>query len=404
MSIKDLTFIIKAKDATSRVISNVSNKLAGIGKTISSKIGGTAIRALKAFAVAVAIASIASIKLASDAQEIDDKLNRVYGNMAENAKKFSKEYARTIGKSTTEIKGMMAELGELGISMGMNSEEALNFSKRVTKLSQDLAAAKKIKVEEAMDIVTKATRGNTKEFERLGYSLKKNTIDQKAVALGYAKTTKAITNEARALAALNLMEAQTKAIQNEADKYRATYNGNLENSKARLHDLSVEFGNQIIQGLRLAELYDYLAKKFTSFTDTLERTQIVKRALSSVSNGFNEIRKEVNTLSDGLVNLYLNAKYGKQIKEQKASIKRMQELQELKGVQNSIDAAQKALEQYREMSRGAAGINVSPGPTAIPSASKLQESFQTYDMAEYLRQIAENTSKIEDITKGPGQG
>lgn len=160
-------------------------------------------------------ASVAAVKLASDAEETRNKFNEIF-------KGFDKEGKESVGRLKSEFKlagstaqELLSDTGDLLKGLGLTGDEALRVSEEVVKLSGDVASFKNVQ-----GGTTAASRALTKALLGERESLKltfKTAVSEKEVQEEAAKITATRTDlserAAKALATLRIVQRRnTDAI------------------------------------------------------------------------------------------------------------------------------------------------------------------------------------------------
>lgn len=293
-----LEFIIRAKDLTANSFSNLSSRLKKLKSNLSgftSSIGKWAKRGALAFLGW----SVASVKFAMNAEEMEDKLVNMFGTLGEEASKFSVQLARSFGVSQGSMKAMITEAGQLAQALGMTGQEALDFSKDITQLTYDLGAFKKIDPKEVFDAIKKGVAGSSRPLKALGVIFEEGEVAQKAVAFGYAKTTKAISVQAKALTILKLIHERSTEAQGAAIEEAKGLTGRFITLRASIYDLGVEYGTQMAKGLGLGEIFSGLAKKIYELTEKIKESKSVQTFFENLSKTISPIGALFDSLIKG---------------------------------------------------------------------------------------------------------
>lgn len=141
----------------------------------------------KAFTKIVAVTGLAGgtlLKLASDAQEMENKFNVVFGNLSSKTDAWANNYGDAINRSKNTIKDMLAENQNLFVGFGMTRESAAEFSKQVVMLTNDLSSFNNINPEKTSELMISALQGQSMAATSLGASIKEAQLHISAQQLG----------------------------------------------------------------------------------------------------------------------------------------------------------------------------------------------------------------------------
>ena len=119
---------------TSKDIQNANKKMASSFKSLLSAM----MPFLSIYAVFNGIKT--SINNAMDSIETDDKFGAVFGSQASEMSKWIDELNKKLGVSATQMKDWTSTLYSMGTNLGFTSQEAIGFSKDLSKLAQDMSS------------------------------------------------------------------------------------------------------------------------------------------------------------------------------------------------------------------------------------------------------------------------
>lgn len=176
--------------------------------------------AARAFAVATAAAAafavkvgIDSIKAASDLGETLSKTEVIFGDAAKSVIAFSKTTATSLGLSQRAALDAAATFATFGKASGLTGSNLTNFSEKLVKLSSDLASFYNTSPERAITAIGAALRGESEPIRQFGVLLNDATLKAQAMKMGLYDGTGALDQQARTLAAYEVILNQTKDAQ-----------------------------------------------------------------------------------------------------------------------------------------------------------------------------------------------
>ena len=248
----------------------------GLGK-VSRSLGeidglsGKAVTALKGIGVAaVAIGGTAvlgglyaltralreSVKLASDMEEAQSKFNVVFGELSGQAEEWSNTLVKSYAMSTLESKKYLAAMQDLLVPMGMNKQAAAEMSFEVVKLSADMGSFNNVPTAQVMDDIQSALVGNYETMKKYGVVLNEATVQEKALAMGLARTKDSITAADKAQAAYALIVKGSAAAVGDMARTSDGFANQMKKLEATLTDLKIAAGeallpviNELVTGL-----------------------------------------------------------------------------------------------------------------------------------------------------------
>jgi len=242
-------------EAFVKIGANLSPLKSGLSKAKGLLKGGIGL-AFKAAAVAatVGVAAITAaiaggiglVKLGSDLEEMQGKFDAVFKEQAGAAEAFSTDLAKGVGRSRVEIKGFMSELQDLFVPMGFSREQALGLSKEVTALGIDLASFNNMTDAEAIEKLNAGLTGSHEVLKSFGVFINDNTLSLKLQELGLAKNAQVATEQAKAMARLQIIMESTTDAQGDAARTSGGLANQWKRLKGNLFDLASTIGASLI--------------------------------------------------------------------------------------------------------------------------------------------------------------
>lgn len=138
----------------------------------------------------VAVTTLAGgmmLKIASDASEMENKYRVVFGDMAEATDIWAQSYGDAINRSKTSIKGMLTENQDLFVGMGMTREKAVEFSKSVVMLTNDLASFNNVDTKRASELMISSLMGESQAARSLGANILETQLNVTSMQMGLGK-------------------------------------------------------------------------------------------------------------------------------------------------------------------------------------------------------------------------
>ena len=113
------------------------NSIKGI-KNMATKLLGK-------IAVVFSVAKLTSfakdcVEAASNVEEMENKFNVVFGDMADEVDKWAEQFADSVGRNKNTIKTYLADQQNLLVGFGMTREEGSKLSEQMTSLALDIAS------------------------------------------------------------------------------------------------------------------------------------------------------------------------------------------------------------------------------------------------------------------------
>lgn len=161
-------------------------------------IQGLAKKAGAALAAAFAVKKIADfgkqcIELGSDLSEVQNVVDVTFPKMSKQIDAFAKNAASQFGLSETMAKRFSGTFGAMAKAFGFGEKSAYEMSTALTGLAGDVASFYNISQDEAYTKLKSVFTGETESLKDLGIVMTQSALDAYAMANGYGKTTKAMS-------------------------------------------------------------------------------------------------------------------------------------------------------------------------------------------------------------------
>jgi len=114
------------------------------------------------------------------------KLVNVFPTLTNEVRKWSVQFAQSIGASQSEILDVANNFGDLAIGLGLSEKSAMYFSEGLTQLAYDLAYANysTLSTKDAIEAMQSGIVGEYEALRKLGMSLNEVTLTQSMMELG----------------------------------------------------------------------------------------------------------------------------------------------------------------------------------------------------------------------------
>lgn len=136
-----------------------------------------------------------AIELGSDLEEVQNVVDVTFTSMSEDVNEFAKGAAEAAGLSETMAKKYVGTFGAMSKAFGFMEEEAFAMSTTLTNMVGDVASFYNLTQDEAYTKLKSVFSGETESLKDLGVVMTQNALDSYAMAKGYGKTTKAMSEQ-----------------------------------------------------------------------------------------------------------------------------------------------------------------------------------------------------------------
>ena len=136
-----------------------------------------------------------AIELGSDLQEVQNVVDVTFTTMSDKVNEFAKGAAEAAGLSETMAKKYMGTFGAMSKSFGFIEEEAFAMSSTLTQMVGDVASFYNLTQDEAYTKLKSVFTGETESLKDLGVVMTQSALDSYAMAKGYSKATKEMSEQ-----------------------------------------------------------------------------------------------------------------------------------------------------------------------------------------------------------------
>ena len=154
---------------------NMGDKLTAIGSKMTTSI-----------TLPLAAAGAAMTKFASDTEESRNKVEVVFGSMAESVKQFASEALNAYGLAEGTALQMTSTFGAMASSMGLTTSQAADMSMSLTGLAADMASFYNVSTEVAQTSLQGVFTGETEALKKFGIVMTQTNLEDFAKRFGKA--------------------------------------------------------------------------------------------------------------------------------------------------------------------------------------------------------------------------
>jgi len=180
------------------------------GLTASTALVGAAVGGV---VTAVGAMAYKAVQAASDLNEAISKSNVVFGAISVEVQAFSRTAARSLGISETAALQAASTFAVFGKAAGLAGKDLSTFSTEFVTLAADLASFNNTSVDQAINALGAALRGESEPLRQYGVLLNDATLKSAAMELGIYNGTGALSQQAKVLAAQKVIYEQTNDAQ-----------------------------------------------------------------------------------------------------------------------------------------------------------------------------------------------
>ena len=217
------------------------------------------------------------IELGSDLQEVQNVVDVTFQSMNKKVNAFAREAASSFGLSETMAKKFTGTFGAMSKAFGFNEEAAYAMSTTLTGLAGDIASFYNISQDEAYTKLKSVFTGETESLKDLGVVMTQTALDSYALANGFGKTTKNMSEAEKVALRYRFVQDQLSAAAGDFLRTSDSWANQVRVLQLQFDSLKASLGQGLINALtpviqvintiiaKLVVLADY----FRAFTEAL---------------------------------------------------------------------------------------------------------------------------------------
>lgn len=169
--------------------SNLSTQMADAGQKMQNmgqNLTNIGTKMTTSITLPLVAAGAAMTKFASDTEESRNKVEVVFGSMAESVKQFAAEALSAYGLAEGSALQMASTFGAMATSMGLSEQQAASMSTSLTGLAADMASFYNVSTEVAQTSLQGVFTGETEALKKFGIVMTQTNLEDFAKRFGKA--------------------------------------------------------------------------------------------------------------------------------------------------------------------------------------------------------------------------
>jgi len=168
---------------------SLSTKFADLGqkmKNTGDSLTAIGTKMTTSITLPLAAAGAAMTKFASDTEESRNKVEVVFGSMADSVKQFAEEALNAYGLAEGSALQMASTFGAMATSMGLSEQQAASMSTSLTGLAADMASFYNVSTDIAQTSLQGVFTGETEALKKFGVVMTQTNLEEFAKRFGKA--------------------------------------------------------------------------------------------------------------------------------------------------------------------------------------------------------------------------
>ena len=212
----------------------------------SAAIARKAILGLTALGGALLATSVKLAALGSRAEETENVTGLAFGAMKGAAQEWAAEFAKATGSSRFESIELVSDLGLIVKGMGFTEQASLGMSSRMVELAADMASAKNVPLDVALDKIRAGLIGESEPLRTMGVLLSEARVKQEAYTSGLAETGTELTNTQKVQARMNIILADSAAMHGDLINTQDSVANQWRAIKNTVFDAATALGQELL--------------------------------------------------------------------------------------------------------------------------------------------------------------
>lgn len=244
-----------------------------------------------------------AIDLGSDLQEVQNVVDVTFTTMNDAVDQFARNAAKSAGLSETMAKKYTGTFGAMAKAFDFAEKESFDMATSLTQLAGDVASFYNLTQDEAYTKLKSVFTGETESLKDLGVVMTQSALDAFAMAEGYGKTTKQMTEQEKVALRYAFVLDQLSGASGD---FARTSDGwanqmrilslNFDSFKANIGQALINIFTPLLRILNIiVDKMAQLSQRFVAFSEALVGKSTSGgggspgEALAEISGGYEEI-------------------------------------------------------------------------------------------------------------------
>jgi hypothetical protein len=245
---------IKAQDSALQTqIGGLQKQLSAVGVAVGTAAGNLAASAISSAVSALTGFFRQGIVGAANLGESISKVEAVFGESASVIKDNADQLAKAFGLPKQPLLDAGAAIGLVAKAAGQSQAASAQMGAQMAKLAADASSFYNVPLEDALQKIRSGLVGEAEPLRAFGVLLSEEAVAAEAVALGLAKSTKEVDNQAKVMARASLIttgladaSGDLERTQNSTANQWRKFQGTIENLAVSVGEALTPAMNELI--------------------------------------------------------------------------------------------------------------------------------------------------------------
>ena len=296
-SIKDITKAIEAEGkkwdkAADSATSDIEKKFATMAGNIVGKLTAAGIGAI------LLNWGKAAVEAASDLSEVQNVVDTVFGEGANQIDSWAKKAGQQFGLTETQAKKFTSTLGAMMKSSGLAGNEIVNMSTDLAGLAADMASFYNLDFETAFEKIRSGISGETMPLKQLGINMSVANLEAFALAQGLEKTFSEMDQGEQTMLRYQYLMQATSDAQGDFAKTSDGFANAQRRIESSIESIKTSVGNILLPTIEQA------VSGIAGFLSNISASMMPER---TIMDEFNDIEIDTQTKMASLQETYEKA-------------------------------------------------------------------------------------------------
>lgn len=242
------------------------------------------------------------VNLGSDLQEVQNVVDVTFPHMSAQVDKFAKNAAGSFGLSETMAKKFTGTFGAMAKSFGFSESAAYEMSTMLTGLAGDIASFYNLSQDEAYTKLKSVFTGETEALKELGVVMTQSALDAYALANGYGKTTKAMSEAEKVALRYAFVQNQLTVASGDFARTSDSWANQVRILKLNFESLKATIGQGLINVLTpVIKVINLIISKIMVLANAFKAfTELITGKKNKGSSGISEMASAAGGASESM--------------------------------------------------------------------------------------------------------
>jgi hypothetical protein len=281
-----IEFVVKGRNQSGPAVQSATlqqQQLAKSMKTVGDIASGIMTSQIfNAMARGAQQAFSSTVRAASDLNESMNAVSVVFGDSAEQVLQWGQDNAAAFGLSRRAFNQSITPMGALLKNTGLDMDVVTSSSLQLAQRAADMASVFNTDVQQALQAIQAALRGEADPIEKFGVSMKAAAVEARALADSGKESVSALTEQDLALARVAIVLEQTSALQGDFARTSDEAANASRIARARFEDAQATLGEKLLPVLaQVASAAAAVAGMFEAMPEPLRNVLTVVGLLAA---------------------------------------------------------------------------------------------------------------------------